>query len=260
MLYPSPHITSSSHSPPPSPTTLSSFYMHKADWDPINQSINAIKWEKEIESRNMNDFSHFLIHATMDCVNPHCPKFKNKPGSNKNKIPRDRRILFRQRKRKKRLLQYLPRFSRRRKDIEKTIVEIEEKLVTSYKKQNATEEELAINNIKTNPKHFYSFARKKQVTKGSIGPLKIDNKLITDPPEICNILANQYASMFSKPDESNPKIIPSTFFSLSNSPLPCLLDINFTVQDIENEIDNLRSNAAPGPDHLPVMLLKSCKK
>ena len=96
------HLTRNTpHSPPTSSTNLSSFNMHKADWDPINQSIRSFKWENEIESRNMNEFSLFLLQATMNSVRPHCPEFRNKPGSTKNKIPRDRRILFRQRKKKK---------------------------------------------------------------------------------------------------------------------------------------------------------------
>ena len=166
VVCPTPNTNSPS---PTSPQTLASFNMHKANWIPINQSINAADWKNEIKNRNVSDFSQFLLNTAINCLHPHCPKFKNKPGCTKNKIPRDRRILFRQRKRKKRLLNSLPLSHQRRLDITRNIIEIEKKLTLSYKNQNVIEEEFAIRNIKTNPKYFYSFARKKQITRGSIG-------------------------------------------------------------------------------------------
>ena len=250
------------HPPPPpiNPPTLKSFNFFKADWNQINESLNNINWKTEISNKNVNEFSEFLLDTTLNCVSQHCPEFINKPGRTNSKIPRDRRILFRQRKRKTKLIKYTTLQRQRRLNIEKEIMEIERKLIISYREQYAAEEENAINNIKSNPKYFYSFARKKQVRKDSVGPLKVEDRLITDPLEICNTLANQYASAFSKPDVMDPQVDPLQFFAIENSPLPCLLDINFTIQDIEDEIDNLKNNSAPGPDNFPVMLLKSCKK
>ena len=107
------------------------------------------------------------------------------------------------------------------------ILDIENKLVVSFKNKRLAEENKAISNIKTNPKHFYSFARKHQIIKGGIGPLKVNNKLITSPQEICENLSTQYSSVYSQPDPSNAITDPISFFTLDNPDIPSLLDIEF---------------------------------
>ncbi|MEL7309482.1 MAG: hypothetical protein AAGK05_17585 [Pseudomonadota bacterium] len=144
--------------------------------------------------------------------------------------------------------------------IQSEILDIESKLIVSYKEEREFEENKAVMNIKNNPKYFYSFARKHQIIKGDIGPFKIDNNLITSPHDICEKLSLQYSSVFSTTDPNITIENPEEFFNLSNSNLPSLTDIVFTPEMIEEEIDSLKTNSAPGPDNFPVILLKSCKK
>ena len=98
------------------------------------------------------------------------------------------------------------------------------------------------------------------MVKGGIGPLKINDDLITMPHEICEALSAQYSSVYSESDPTNTIQDPSAFFDLGNNSLPTLTDIEFNEQMIEDEIDSLRTNSAPGPDHCPVSFLKNCKK
>ena len=69
--------------------------------------------------------------------------------------------------------------------------------------------------------------------------------------EMTEILSQQYSSVFSK-----PKQVDSDSASLGDGPK--LSDINFTTEDIENAIKELKSNAAAGPDGFPAILLKKC--
>ena len=53
----------------------------------------------------------------------------------------------------------------RKKQIEKAIGEIDKKLLNSYEKENIVNESRAIENIKSNPKYFFTYARKKLKTR-----------------------------------------------------------------------------------------------
>ena len=49
-------------------------------------------------------------------------------------------------------------------------------------------EQMAIEQIKKNPKYFWNYAASKSKTKTKIGPFKENDNLITDPKEKANIL------------------------------------------------------------------------
>ena len=239
---------------------LAGFNFHRADWESICHKLRSQNWETDFNNLNHDEKARSLLSKFQECVEPHCPKFVNRPGQSKNLIPRDRRILFRQKKRKLRLLKSTHHSSRRFARLNQELNVIEARLSTSYKAEKSAEETKAIENIKSNPKFFYSYARKHQVVKGGIGPLKINNTLITSPQDICEALSTQYSSVYTQPDPNNIIQDPASFFDLSNSNLPTLTDIKFTEQMIQNEIDSLKNNSAPGPDHCPVIFLKKCKK
>ena len=60
-----------------------------------------------------------------------------------------------------------------------------------------------IENIKTDSKNFYSYARKFSKSREEIGPLQDGNgNIITEAEAMANILANQYNSVFSTPREN----------------------------------------------------------
>ena len=243
----------------PSPQlSLANLNMNKANFANISCALSDIDWPSLLENKTGHELFQTIDSHIFDVVEPNCPKFTSKPGQSKSKITRHRRILFRQRKRKLKLLQSTSANSLKHQRLNQDICEIETKLINSYKDQRLAEETRAVNNIKTNPKHFYSFARKHQLVKGGIGPLKVNDTLITSPQEISEALSTQYSSVFSS--SSTTITDPISFFSLNQPTLPTLTDINFTRDMIEEEIDNLKINSAPGPDHFPVLLLKSCKK
>ena len=239
---------------------LSIFNMHRADWDNIRNLMQAngdfgVKFGESNEENMFN-----LKSVTFSALEQFCPKYKNKKGQSNKIIPRDRRILFRPKKRKKKRLKDMDGNSIRAQRVNAEIEQIEEKIMDSLKVEQSLEEEKAIRNIKANPKFFYSYARQKKKAKGGIGPLKKDGKIITAPEEICECLSAQYSSAYSTQDPTNTISDPQTFFNLDSCSLPTLQDIEFTEDMIEKEIDSLKINSAAGPDHFPTLLLKKCKK
>ena len=69
---------------------------------------------------------------------------------------------------------------------------------------------------------------------------------------MASILQDQYTSVFTKP-------LPSYNFPTIDRTIPELNDIDFTEDDIIEEINTLSSNSAAGPDGFPAMLLKMAK-
>ena len=244
----------------PNPTTLSSFNLNRGCKENISEAANSLEWDTIFHGKDNSEKRRTLETHMLEILEQNCPKYAHKPGQTRNKIPRDRRILFRQRKRKLKLKNSMTTGNTRILTLTNEILDIENKLVVSFKNERLAEENKAINNIKTNPKHFYSFARKHQIIKGGIGPLKVNDKLITSPQEICENLSAQYSSVYSQPDPSNAITDPISFFTLDNPDIPSLLDIEFSEQMIEEEIASLKNHSAPGPDHFPVLLLKTYKK
>lgn len=69
---------------------------------------------------------------------------------------------------------------------------------------------------------------------------------------MANILQDQYTSVFTEP-------LPNYNLPEINENQPNLSDIDFSEQDIIEEIDTLSSNAAAGPDGFPAIFLKQVK-
>ena len=72
----------------------------------------------------------------------------------KHKIPSDRKILLR--KKKKLNLKLKRCNTRERNCIESAIIDIDKKLLDSHKNEKIESETRAIKNIKINPKHFFT--------------------------------------------------------------------------------------------------------
>jgi hypothetical protein len=113
-------------------------------------------------------------------------------------------------------------------------------------------EHKAVNAIKENAKYFFSYAKRKSKVKTKIGPLlnKETAQMTNNSPEMAEVLAEQYSSVFSKPSTDPPEI--------DESALP-INNIIITPVEIMEAIDELRNNAASGPDGIPSILLKKCK-
>ena len=240
--------------------SLASFNLHKANWDSIKNFLSAIDWEVTLNNKTNAEIINIITAKVYEALDKFCPRYKNPPGKSNHQIPRERRILFRQRKRKLKALRDISPNTIRAFRINIEILDIEQRLINSLRAENSAEEARAVENIKTNPKFFFSYANKNKKAKSGIGPLKVNGKLITTPVEISECLSTQYASVYSTPDPSYKIDDPITFFDLSSETHQSLVDIEFDEDMIEKEIDTLRMNSAAGPDQFPAMLLKTCKK
>ena len=133
-----------------------------------------------------------------------------------------------------------------------------------YKEYNEKNEARVIEEMKANPKVFFSYAKARQKTAARIGPFLDPHtgELNLDPDSSAKCLSEQYSAVFSQPRPD--WVIPcmEDFFKVDRSvPTgPILTDIDFCEYDMELACSELSSSSSPGPDGVPSIFLKTCKK
>ena len=104
------------------------------------------------------------------------------------------------------------------------------------------EETKAVSVIKSNPKYFYSFARKFSKVKSG--------EFVSDPQKMADLLQKQFCSVFSNPQSSD---IEDPTFPQANT---CLEDFELIIEDFISAIEEMKIYSAPGEDELPATLFK----
>ena len=95
------------------------------------------------------------------------------------------------------------------------ILNIEKQICESHRAEIKQEEIRAVTCIKSNSNYFFKYAKKHSHTISHIGPLLNElGELTNDVPEICNLLLNQYNSVFSIHAEKRISQIRKNFLTL----------------------------------------------
>ena len=228
------------------------FFDLRIAWDSMEEELHHVHWEDILQHKTPDEIYSTMIDVLNQTCNRYVPKKKSK---RKEVIPKDRRLLMRKRRlRSKRLMKaFCPRL---KKKLMKEIVNIDEKLKESIKRELENEERKAVSVIKENPKYFYSYARSKSKTRAVIGPLERDGHLIGDPEGMAQMLQDQYVRAFSNPKFTSVRDILNQGMIESSG----LNTVNFTRFDVEKAMSELSPSAASGPDGVPSVLLSRCRK
>merc|ERR1711874_110972 len=125
-----------------------------------------------------------ILEIVIKIIEENCTTFRNPRGTHSNNIPKDRRVLFRKKKKLNKKLQKR-NLHNRKKRIEKAIGKIDKKLLNSYEEETFVSESRAIEKIKSNPKYFFTYARKKLKTRSKIGPFDIEGEKFTSLLDMC---------------------------------------------------------------------------
>ena len=238
---------------------LDTVNLNKADWNAIQNDLSKVNWKDELQSKDVDELYNVVKNNLITVCKKHAPT--RLASKNKNfYIPPKRRSLLKVKKRlnaKINLCKYLARpgyeDKLKRLNNRRSLLEIE--IRDSIREEARRKEMEVIEKIKTNPRAFYTYEKKKRKTLTTIGPLLDDeNKLQSDPTIMSNILQEQYKKAFSQPDSGDaeqPK--PDT------SNVPEFSDITFSEDEIIKAINEISLNSAPGPDKIPAKLIKECK-
>ena len=130
---------------------------------------------------------------------------------------------------------------------------IDNKIILSHKSEIERTEKRAIDKIKNDSRYFYNYAKSKSKIKCPVGPLMHNDRLVNEPAAMCEILKNQFETVFSTPIESY------NMSSITQQPGPrCLEEVIFTEEDIASAIKSIPVQSAPGPDGIPAKFLREC--
>ena len=215
-------------------------------------------WDALWEASEPEDFPELFTQTVHQICVLHCPKKippKNKQAS-----------LVRIPSRKKRKLQkdlrdaendvHCPRT--RLKSLQNKLALAHIGIRDAINKTLQHREEQAAAKVKSNPKYFYSYAKKFSKKKSNISMLFDENNNIrSHPKEMADLLQNQFLSVFSDPSKTE---LDAASFPPPDLTYPFTDQIlEFSISDVIEAIDDIKPNASSGPDEIPVALLKNCK-
>merc|ERR1711874_768778 len=116
---------------PESDTNLSAYNYESANWKNIKAALKKINWPEVLADKKSEEKLKVILEIVIKIIEENYTTFRNQRGSHSNNIPKDRRVLFRKkRKLNKELQKRNP--PDRKKQIEKDIGEIDKKLLNSY--------------------------------------------------------------------------------------------------------------------------------
>ena len=140
--------------------------------------------------------------------------------------------------------------------------DLEKQLADDFLSVNNSKEDDAVLRIKENPKAFYSFARSRLNTKSRVGPFMdpATGSPNSSPDYCCHALQQQYESVFAAPRPEWKVDSLEDHFKDVGSISDSISDISFSKTDIEKACLQLSSSSAAGPDGVPAVLLKTCRR
>ena len=257
-----------SRRPHPKPINDHTFYQlnfHEADFEKIDEKMSVINWDELWnicpKDEDGSSYAELIRLTTLQICYDHCPKKVPPDLTKRPKISKERRSLYRRKRKLKDRISCLKSVyptSPKIQPIQEEINQIAYQIQQQIKADLNYKEKRAVDSVKDNPRYFFSYAKRFSKLKSNIGPLKDPEtgSLNYNPKKMANILQDQYVSVFSDPNSSTIKDttqhLPKPAFSIST--------INFSEKDLIDAIDDMDSNAATSEDDIPAIVLKKCKR
>ena len=212
----------------------------KANYDLIESKIINIDWKNEFLTKDANSSWKFFTDTINEAVNEAVPKFT--PKTSKKPAWMSREILQEIRKKRRRWKAYSA--SRSNKDLVEYKMS-EKKVKKLIKNAKRNHEKKIAKNAKEDPRGFWGYLNSKKNCRTSIGPLKVDKKLIDQDQGIAETLNDFFSSVFTKENlDSMPKIS-----SIKENIKP-IGAVDTSPTKIAEKLKNLKKFSAPGPDNI----------
>ena len=222
----------------------------KADYDSISKDIREYDWNVTRLDCTFEEFPEVMTKIFLCICQKHVPRRRPRTGK-----PRKYNALRRKKKRlEKRIAKTFRADVRTRLERKLALVHYEIKEAFNMKKDEA--EKSIIQNIKSNPKIFYGYAKSHSAIRSDISMMRDERGQITgDYQKIANLLQDQFSSVYSNPESADKK--DPDFPNYAGCPLTpeCF---KISEADIPLAAKYLKPNSAPGPDGIPSQLLTNC--
>ena len=242
---------------------------HRADFDKINSQFASIDWPllKELcdKEGDGSDFLELIILTVLQVTLINSPrKPVNSAGEEKHRKTRQSRDRYILKRRRRKINARICALKEKNptssniapltKEVNILTFEISELIVRHLNEKEAK----AVSTIKTNPRYFYSFAKRHAKTKCSVAPIRDSHGVLkTEPAEKAELLQSQYLKVFSNPDLANVEICLE---GLNPSPTTKLDNIVFDTDDVVEAIKELDPYSATPDGDIPAKILVKCKE
>ena len=239
-----------------------SLNFHLAPWSEIKDELKQIDWIKMQElgescPTSALTYFHTEVLTVLEKLVPAKKEIKKK---GKPRVNRLRRCLWKKHSKAKKQFLASKSLHKLTESMQKMWL-IQKQLEDDYTAVNNMEEDEAALRIKTNSKAFFSFARSRQKAKSKIGPFLDPTTGFPNPsPDFAaEALRKQYDSVFSPPRPAWSVTDPKEHFKVEDDE-DSLNDFKFCPEDIERACSELQGASAAGPDGVPAIFLKTCRK
>ena len=235
--------------------------LNNGSFKKINRSLSLVDWDEIISSCSDEELPVKINEVVLNVCRQYCPPKSNPHSKRKRKSDTARGLHSLNRKKRKlkarlsaleALNSHSPEISKLKRDIGQLCLSIKEK-ARSWKLAQETK---IINDIKANPKAFYSYVKSNSKTKSMINLLiNKNNEVVTDSADMANLFQEHFTSVFSDPECPSTK---DPDFSPPSIQHP-LQDLIFNEDDIEEAIMVIKPHSSCPPFEIPEMVLKKCK-
>ena len=242
---------------------------HRADFEAMNNCLEAVNWislrELCYEDEDGSAFLELIRLTVLQITLLNSPS-KDPTGTGPSSPRRSRQVREKYKMKRKRrklnaqisaLTQNNPtsrKIEKLKTEVNLLTFEISELVI----KQLNEKEAKAASTIKTNPRFFYSYAKRFAKVKSSVAPIRdINGTLKMDPAEKAEILQTQYVKVFSNPNSAN---VEECLTGLDPHPKEDLNTFTFTADDISDAIKELDPYASTPDGDIPAKILTKCRK
>ena len=177
------------------------------DWMRYGALMEDIDWDHSSQGLDVGGKLELFYELLEDVVSKVFKKkeeFSEKEDADKrtkNKIPKQVRLLMRQKKEISNRMMNSKSWLKTLK-LTRQLEDKEKQLMEKYKERKMKVENDALEKMKTNPRYFYAFAKTSAKSKSTVGTLvSKDGKLCSTAAEKSECLREQFESVFTKPDE-----------------------------------------------------------
>ena len=248
------------------PFSFRALNYHSTDLTAVNDELGKVDWyclKALCDSNNDVDgtmFKELIVLTVLQVTLKHCPPKLRPKGAGKSKYEKELVSLKMKRRKLNRKIGNLKRncpqsasISSLERDVNLISYEIKDTILNQLNQKEAR----AVSTIKSNPKYFYSYAKRLAKTKSTVAPLKNTDGLLTnDAKEKAEILQSQYVSVFSDPDRGDWETCKRYMGPVNDEELT---DMSFGIEDMISAIKELDPYSATPDGDIPARILCSCK-
>jgi hypothetical protein len=228
---------------------------HRGKFSEINEHLSDIDWVFEFQERSVNDMFSRFQEIICSLVERYVPLWRDDlvPRSSV-RIPaglrNERRVAWLS---YKSLRRQFGRHSGEALDALEIYSSLNLNFRNFHINAKISHEESLVATIRESPKRFHSYIRTRKVGTPSVGPLRLQDGVVSSD---CGVMSELFADAFSSVYVENDPIDPAPhrWFDGSIDTVPLQLPI------VHSKLADLDAGTSMGPDGIHASLLKACRE